>query len=680
MLLQGFQAALLLSGGKELFYFLVSAFYFLLFYLCIMIDQSTIQKIFDAADIYEVVSDFVSLKKRGVNYVGCCPFHNEKTGSFTVSPAKGIYKCFGCGKGGNAVNFIMDHEQLSYVEALRWLAAKYNILIEEKELSEHERQEKSERESMLIVTGYAEEFFVNQLLHTDEGKSVGLGYFHRRGLDDKTIEKFGLGYCPEAWDGFTKSALEKGYKKDFLVKTGLTIETERGLFDRFRARVMFPIRDLAGKIIAFGGRIMTNDKKSAKYLNSPESEIYHKSRTLYGIFFAKKSIVQHNRCYLVEGYLDVISFHQKGIENTVASSGTSLTVEQIRLIRRLTPNVTIIYDGDAAGIKASLRGIDLVLEEGLNVRVVSLPEGEDPDSYAQAHTAEEVLEYISGHETDFIHFKTKLLLEQAGNDPIERARLITDIVKSISLIPDNITRSVYVQETANQMKVEEEVLYAEIARIRKEKAGDPTPVQYRTPTQQTPKITLTPSKNAGITPCDTEEMMLIRYLLLFGGEELYVDEIEGTLRPVSVGEYIIQELAEDELLLLNPKLQDIQREYREHYQMEGFVPVKYFIGHPDPEVCSVVADILSEPYELSKIWTIKDASARTEAMMLHELLPKIVDNYKMRRIEIICQQADNKILECQNAGNTEELLEWVKKKNAMVKVRARLNEKLKRTV
>ena len=317
-----------------------------------MIDQATIQKIFDAADIYEVISDFVSLKKRGVNYVGCCPFHNEKTGSFTVSPSKGIYKCFGCGKGGNAVNFIMEHEQLSYVEALRWLAAKYNIIIEEKELSEHEKQEKSERESMLIVTNYAEEFFVQQLLHTDEGKSVGLGYFRRRGLDDRTIEKFGLGYCPEAWDGFTKAALEKGYKKEFLVKTGLTIESERGLFDRFRARVMFPIRDLAGKIIAFGGRIMTNDKKSAKYLNSPESEIYHKSRTLYGIYFAKKSIVQHNRCYLVEGYLDVISFHQKGIENTVASSGTSLTIEQIRLIRRLTPNVTIIYDGDAHDPKA----------------------------------------------------------------------------------------------------------------------------------------------------------------------------------------------------------------------------------------------------------------------------------------------------------------------------------------
>lgn len=645
-----------------------------------MIDQATIQKIFDAADIYEVVSDFVSLKKRGVNYVGCCPFHNEKTGSFTVSPTKGIYKCFGCGKGGNSVNFIMEHEQLSYVEALRWLAAKYNIIIEEKELTDHEKQEKSERESMLIVTNYAEEFFMYQLFHTDEGKSVGLGYFHRRGLDDKTIEKFGLGYCPEAWDGLTKAAIEKGYKKEFLVKTGLTIESDRGLFDRFRARVMFPIRDLAGKIIAFGGRIMTNDKKSAKYLNSPESEIYHKSRTLYGIYFAKKSIVQQNRCYLVEGYLDVISFHQKGIENTVASSGTSLTIEQIRLIRRLTPNVTIIYDGDAAGIKASLRGIDLVLEEGLNVRVVSLPEGEDPDSYAQAHTAAEVLEYITNHETDFINFKTKLLLEQAGNDPIERAKLITDIVKSISLIPDNITRSVYVQETANQMKVEEKVLYTEIARIRKEKVGDNTPVRYHAPTQQTPAVTLTPSKTGGVTPCDTEEMMLIRYLLMFGGQELYEEECDGQLRSVSVGEYIINELAEDELLLMNPQLQAIQQEYRQQYKNPGFLPARYFIGHSDPGISSTVAGILSEPYELSKIWTIKDVSARSEEMMLAELLPKIVDNYKMRRIEILCREADEKILECQNAGNIEELVEWVRKKNTMVKVRARINEKLKRTI
>ncbi len=645
-----------------------------------MIDQSTIQKIFDSADIYEVVSDFVSLRKRGVNYVGCCPFHNEKTGSFTVSSTKGIYKCFGCGKGGNSVNFIMEHEQMSYVEALRWLAHKYNVFIEEKELTENQKQEKSDRESMLIVTQYAESFFVDQIFNTDEGKSIGLGYFNKRGLDNATIEKFGLGYCPEAWDGLTKSAIEKGYKKEFLVKSGLSIETERGIFDRFRARVLFPIRDIAGKIIAFGGRIMTNDKKSAKYLNSPESEIYHKSRTLYGIYFAKKSIAKENRCYLVEGYLDVISFHQKGIENTVASSGTALTVEQIRLVRRLTPNITIIYDGDAAGLKASLRGIDLVLEEGMNVRVVPLPDGEDPDSYAQAHTAEEVLDYINKNETDFIHFKTKVLLEEAGNDPIERAKLITDVIKSISLIPDAITRSVYIQETASQLKVEEKVLYTEIARIRKEKVGDPTPVQYKSPSQQKPEISLTPSKIGATLPCDTEEMILIRYLLMFGGQELYEEERDDIIHSISVGEYIISELDDDALLLQNPKLQEIQNAYREHYKCPDFIPSKFFVGHPDPEICSIVADILSEPYELSRMWTEKDSTARSEETMLGELLPKIVDNYKMRRIEIMCRQADSNILACQNSGDLEKLLEWITKKNAMIKVRVRLNKKLKRTV
>ena len=444
-----------------------------------MIDQATIQKIFDAADIYEVVSDFVSLKKRGVNYLGLCPFHNEKTGSFTVSPAKGIYKCFGCGKGGNAVNFIMEHEQMSYVEALKYLAEKYHIPVEEKELTEEQRKEKTERESMLIVSSYANEYFQYQLWNTDEGRSVGLGYLRQRGISDEMIRKFGLGYNPEGWGAFTKAAQEKGYKKEFLVKTGLTVENEKGLFDRFRARVMFPVFDLAGKVIAFGGRTMTTDKKISKYLNSPESEIYHKSKTLYGIFLAKKSIVQQDRCILVEGYTDVISFHAKGIENVVASSGTSLTIEQIRLIRRLTPNVTIIYDGDAAGIKASLRGIDLVLEEGLNVRVLLLPDGEDPDSFARSHTPQDLADFIANNETDFINFKTKLLLGTAGDDPVERARLITDIVRSIAKIPDNIVRSVYVRETAHQLDVEERVLYTEIAKVRLKNEEQPSRLLLR---------------------------------------------------------------------------------------------------------------------------------------------------------------------------------------------------------
>ena len=638
-----------------------------------MIDQATIQKIFDAADIYEVVSDFVSLKKRGVNYLGLCPFHNEKTGSFTVSPAKGIYKCFGCGKGGNAVNFIMEHEQMSYVEALKYLAEKYHIPVEEKELTEEQRKEKTERESMLIVSSYANEYFQYQLWNTDEGRSVGLGYLRQRGISDEMIRKFGLGYNPEGWGAFTKAAQEKGYKKEFLVKTGLTIENEKGLFDRFRARVMFPVFDLAGKVIAFGGRTMTTDKKISKYLNSPESEIYHKSKTLYGIFHAKKSIVQQDRCILVEGYTDVISFHAKGIENVVASSGTSLTIEQIRLIRRLTPNVTIIYDGDAAGIKASLRGIDLVLEEGLNVRVLLLPDGEDPDSFARSHTPQDLADLIANNETDFINFKTKLLLGTAGDDPVERARLITDIVRSIAKIPDNIVRSVYVRETAHQLDVEERVLYTEIAKVRLKNEEQPSKVPATTPELQ---VT---SPTRGATPCDIEESVLIRYLLLFGDSELYEEERNGYMRSVSVGEFIIRELAEDDLELLNPVFRTMQQEYQRQYESPSFIPARYFISYPDIKVSTMAANILSEPYELSKIWYKMDSFVETEQMKLGELLPKILDNYKMRRVEMLSRDIDNRILESQNSKDPSQIIELLKRKNAINVIRRKLNEKLGRT-
>lgn len=639
-----------------------------------MIDQATIQKIFDAADIYEVVSDFVSLKKRGVNYLGLCPFHNEKTGSFTVSPAKGIYKCFGCGKGGNAVNFIMEHEQMSYVEALKYLAEKYHIPVEEKELTEEQRKEQTERESMLIVSAYANEYFQYQLWNTDEGRSVGLSYLRQRGISDEMIRKFGLGYNPEAWGAFTKAAQEKGYKKEFLVKTGLTIENDRGLFDRFRSRVMFPVQDLAGKIIAFGGRTMTADKKISKYLNSPESEIYHKSKTLYGIYFAKKSIVQQDRCILVEGYTDVISFHAKGIENVVASSGTSLTIEQIRLIRRLTPNVTIIYDGDAAGIKASLRGIDLVLEEGLNVRVLLLPDGEDPDSFARSHTTRDLADFITNNETDFINFKTKLLLGTAGDDPVERARLITDIVRSIAKIPDNIVRSVYVRETAHQLDVEERVLYTEIAKVRLKNEEQPA----RNTATTVPEISVsTPVR--GATPCDLEESVLIRYMLLFGNNELYEEERNGFMRSVSVGEFIVRELAEDDLELLNPLFRAIQTEYQLQYESPSFIPARHFIAHPDIKISTVAANILSEPYELSKIWYKMENFIETEQMKLAELLPKILDNYKMRRVEMLSREIDNRILESQNNPDPRQIMDLLKRKNAINAIRRKLNEKLGRT-
>ncbi|MDP4203320.1 MAG: DNA primase, partial [Bacteroidota bacterium] len=412
-----------------------------------MIDQITVDKIINAAQIVEVVSDFVTLRKRGVNYLGLCPFHDERTPSFSVSPAKGICKCFSCGKGGNAVNFIMEHEQLSYYEALKYLAKKYHIEVIEKELSAEEIAQKNDRESMLALNKYAQGYFSNILHHSPEGKNVGMTYFHERGFREDIIKKFQLGYSLDQRDAFSAEALGKGYKKEFLVKTGLSIERDGGkIYDRFWGRVMFPVHTLSGNVIAFGGRILKKDEKAAKYVNSPESEIYHKSNELYGIFFAKQSIVKHDRCFLVEGYTDVISMHQSGVENVVASSGTSLTKGQIRMIHRFTENVTVIYDGDAAGIKASIRGIDMLLEEGLNIKVVLLPPGEDPDSFAKSQNASDFIAYIDAHQSDFIRFKTGLLLEEAGKDPIKRAALIGDLVRSIAIIPNSIIRSVYVKE------------------------------------------------------------------------------------------------------------------------------------------------------------------------------------------------------------------------------------------
>src|SRR5512133_1523936 len=411
-----------------------------------MIDRPTIERILDAAQITEVVQEFVQLKKRGVNYLGLCPFHNEKTPSFTVSPAKEISKCFGCGKVGNSVNFIMEHEHLSYPEALKYLAKKYHIEVIEKELTQEELEKQNERESLLVVSAYAARQFTENLFHTDEGISVGLTYFKERGFRQDTLKKFEVGYSFEKRDSFSLKAISDGYKTDFLVKTGLSIQHEDRVFDRFAGRVMFPIHSLSGQVLGFGGRVLKTDVKTAKYLNSPESEIYHKSRILYGIFQARKTITQEDKCYLVEGYTDVMSLHEAGIENVVASSGTSLTVEQVRLIKRFTPNITILYDGDAAGIKASIRGIDLVLEEGMNVKIVLLPNNEDPDSLSKKISNEEFLKYLGENETDFIRFKTQLLLEEAASDPVRKANLIRDIVRSIAVIPDMITRTVYIKE------------------------------------------------------------------------------------------------------------------------------------------------------------------------------------------------------------------------------------------
>ena len=432
-----------------------------------MIDQPTIDRILDAANIVDVVSEFVTLRKRGINYVGLCPFHTDKTPSFYVSPAKNICKCFACGEGGTAVHFIMKHEQLNYFDALRYLAKKYNIEIQEQELTDKEKQRKSDRESMLIVNSWAQQYFTTQLYEHVEGKTVGLRYFAERGFREDTIRKFQLGYSLDKRDALYKEATKNGYKKEFLEKTGLVIAYDNGgVNDRFRGRVIFPVHTLSGKVVAFGGRVLKKDEKTAKYVNSPESEIYHKSNELYGIYFAKQAIVKEDRCFLVEGYTDVISMHQAGIENVVASSGTALTQGQIRLIHRFTSNITVLYDGDAAGIKAALRGIDLLLEDGMNVKVVLLPDGEDPDSFARKHNASQFSEFIKQSETDFIRFKTRLLLDDAGTDPIKRSALITDIIRTVAIIPDNIARSIYIRECSAMMEIDEQVLLNEVNKIR----------------------------------------------------------------------------------------------------------------------------------------------------------------------------------------------------------------------
>lgn len=436
-----------------------------------MIDQATIDRILDAAQIVDVVSEFVTLRRRGVNYIGLCPFHNEKTPSFSVSPSKGLCKCFSCGKGGNVVHFIMEHEQLSYYEALKWLARKYNIEVKERELTEEEKQASNLRESLFVVNQFASEYFQNVLYNVEEGQRIGMTYLRSRGFRDDIIKKFQLGYSIDNRDALARTAIEKGYKPEFLEKTGLCYRKDDGtLRDRFWGRVIFPVHTLSGKVVAFGGRVLNAATKNVqmKYVNSPESEIYHKSRELYGIYFAKQAMVRQDRCFLVEGYTDVISMHQSGIENVVASSGTALTSDQIRLIHRFTNNITVLYDGDGAGIKASIRGIDMLLEEGMNVKVCLLPDGDDPDSFARKHNATEYQAYINDHEVDFIRFKTDLLIEEAGKDPIKKANLITSIVKSISVIPDSITRNVYIRECSEMLRMEERVLVNAVGKLKEQ--------------------------------------------------------------------------------------------------------------------------------------------------------------------------------------------------------------------
>ena len=631
---------------------------FLSLLLTRMIDQQTINQIFDTADIVDVISDFVTLKKSGANFKGLSPFSNEKTPSFMVSPAKGIFKDFSSGKGGNVVGFLMEHEKLSYPEALRYLANKYNIAIEEKELTAEEIQQKNERESLMAVTAYATGYFEVQL-QTEEGKAVGHGYFRNRGFRDDILKKFQLGYSPEKRTAFSEEAGKNGYKKDYLVKTGLSIERDQYIFDRFAGRVIFPIHSLSGNVIGFGGRTLKSDKNIAKYLNSPESDIYHKSRVLYGLFQAKKSIVSAEQCFLVEGYTDVISMHQAGIENVVASSGTALTTEQIRLIKRFTENITILYDGDEAGIKASFRGIDMILEEGMNVKVVMLPTGEDPDSYAQSHSSSEFLEYIQSSEKDFISFKTELLLADAQHDPIRRAQLITDIVKSVAVIPDGIMRSVFLKDSSLLLGVEEQVLYNEVNRIRQRKQEQ----QWRREQsgrnfRQDHPVTAMPIQP--VVPgfvenvfSEVEEREIIYFLLKFGNQLLHMSGEEHT--EISVAHYITREIQNDELEFTNLIYKQIFEDVKNLIERGEEVAERYFVYHEHAGVRELAVDIFTSRYELSKVWKRKEAYVELPGENLGFEVPKTLLSYKMMVVEKALSQLRVSLESTEKSSDIEAL-------------------------
>ncbi len=618
-----------------------------------MLDQGTIDKINDAALIQEVVSDYVTLKKRGVNLLGLCPFHGEKTPSFTVSPAKGIFKCFGCGKGGNSVHFIMEHEQISYYEALKFLARKYHIEFQEKELTAEEQAVRNDRESMFLVNEFAQKHFSSTLQNHIDGKSIGLGYFRERGFRDDIIQKFQLGYCLDQRDSFTQTAIKAGYNKTYLVKTGLTFEGDNGyLADRFRGRVLFPVHTLSGKVVAFGGRILKKDDKMAKYVNSPESEIYHKSSELYGIYFAKQAIVRQDRCFLVEGYTDVISMHQSGVENVVSSSGTSLTPGQIRLIHRFTENVTVIYDGDAAGIKASIRGIDLLLEEGLNIKVLLLPDGDDPDSFARKHNASDFIEFVEQNSLDFIRFKANLLLNDAGNDPVKRAGLVIDIVRSISIIPNSVIRAEYVKECSTILNVEEAMLYHQINQLKANEKKSPEANKQQNSDQFPPPDFFEVEPSIGFeSKYDNEERNILQQLIRYGQSVMFYSDADNTV-PVTVGTFILEEFEHDDLKFLNPLHQQILDEYKQHCIDDTFNVEKFFLYHSNTKISQLAANLITEKYALSKVHS-KVKKVDTDVDRLIELIPRVIYEFKN---SLILHDIRQKLIELKAASDAKNSL------------------------
>ncbi|MBQ9285371.1 MAG: DNA primase [Bacteroidaceae bacterium] len=649
-----------------------------------MIDRLTVDRILDAANIVDVVSDFVTLKRAGANLKGLCPFHDDRTPSFMVSPSKNICKCFACGKGGTPVHFIMEHEQLTYPDALRYLAKKYNIEVKEREQTDEEKAEQSERESLFVVNEWANEWFQRQMNDTVDGRAIGLGYFRQRGFRDDIIKKFQLGFCPDKYDAQWQAARAEGFNEDYILKTGLCIRNDAGkTYDRFRARVIFPIFSISGKVVGFGGRVLDSRTKgvSVKYQNSPESAIYSKKRELYGLFQAKQAIVKQELCYLVEGYTDVMAMHQMGVENVVASSGTALTNEQIRAIHRFTENIVVIYDGDAAGIKASQRGIDMLLAEGMSVKLLLLPDGDDPDSFARKHSATEYQQYLEEHQVDFIRFKTDLLLTEAQGDPIKLSRLVNNIVDSVAVIPDEITRTFYIKETSQMLSVEERIITSAVARVRqrmreeKQKERERelrTQGQTAVMTQQPATIqpendreaALTPEEEAiiaGIVPSDSgseerqqspttainiskarrdgeqailqTEALVVQMIVRYGERVMGdFENDEGESHPLTVVEFINYALEQDNLRLHDERHRQILAEALEHFDEEGFRCNRYFENHPDPLIAELASELAHDPETLSKIHE-KGIPVKPEEERLMELVPHVITDYKLAIVD-----------------------------------------------
>nr|WP_298794431.1 DNA primase [uncultured Allomuricauda sp.] len=638
-----------------------------------MISKTTIDQVYETARLEEVIGDFVQLKKAGSNFKGLSPFSDERTPSFMVSPVKQIWKDFSSGKGGNVVAFLMEHEHFTYPEAIKYLAKKYNIEIEETEQTNEQKEQADERESMYLVSEYAQKNFAETLWDSEPGKAIGLTYFKERGFTDETITKFGLGYALDEWEAFTKSALDNGYQLEFLEKTGLTIVKEQAggetrRFDRFKGRVLFPIHSMSGRVLGFGGRILTNDKKAAKYLNSPESEIYHKSKVLYGIYFAKQAIAKEDNCYLVEGYTDVIQFYQKGVQNVVASSGTALTPEQIRLVNRLTKNITVLFDGDAAGLRASLRGIDLILEQGMNVKVCTFPEGEDPDSFAKNNTYEDLVLYLEENSKDFIQFKTSLLAKEAANDPIKRADTVRDIVNSISKIPDRIKKEIYIQECAKMMQISEEVLYNTLAQIDKKGFADAAKKL-----KQKRKAFEVVKNEQTVEKVDVQyelERKIIEMLLLYGNqkqefEDLVLKEneegdlvLEPEVVEAKVYEKVYLDLQEDEIELTNEQFRVIYYKLIEDLNESEDFAVNSFLSNLDQEMVREVSSILmeEEKYTLDD-WTRKDIYPKGKQHGVAQLVGETI-------LTLRCNLIKNRILKLQkstedNNGDNSEVLEEI---------------------